>query len=302
MSGPAISRNVVSPSLVVSTATQSVSDRRRWRGRGVTVSVSDREAVRPVRMGGANHLLWLASLRSGSRSCLILRPAGAGSSGSASAPPPSGTTLVELEPWLVEEVAGAASSLPAMDDWKDRKAAAYVASMRDAVMTCRDPDPVLAALARAVCRSLPGTRRAEPPRPGDAWMHPAALRRVVEVVEERLQDALRVEALAAVSGLGPSAFLRAFRGTLGETPGEYVTERRVARAEAMLKSTDLPVAWIGAVCGFGTPAHFSTTFRSRRGVQPATLRQAVRRATPAPSNARAGFPLAATRNRQECCR
>lgn len=299
MSGVATSRDVGSPSLVVSTATQSVSDHRRWRGRGVTVSTSDREAVRPVRMGGANHLLWLSPMTSGSRSRLFLRPARSGTSGSASVPPPNGTTLVELEPWLVEEMTGAVSPLPILEDWIDRKVAAYVASMRDAVMTCRNPDPVLQVLARAVCRSLPGARCGEVRRPGDAWMHPSALRRVVELVEEHLQEPLRVETLAAVSGLGSSAFLRAFRGTLGETPGEYVTERRVARAEAMLKSTGLPVAWIGAVCGFGTPAHFSTTFRSRRGVQPATLRQAVRRATPTPSNGRGGSPLAAPRNRPE---
>ncbi|MFF4059071.1 helix-turn-helix domain-containing protein [Streptomyces sp. NPDC001668] len=50
---------------------------------------------------------------------------------------------------------------------------------------------------------------------------------------------LDLVAVAAHAGYSRCHFLRAFKETYGETPGQYLTHRRIERAEEMLRSAAL---------------------------------------------------------------
>ena len=117
----------------------------------------------------------------------------------------------------------------------------------------------LARSVAAVFGKIPG-------RPGDAWLNPHALLRVVELVEAGIADELPVEALAAAAGLSSSAFLRAFRGSTGMTPGDYLLERRTSKGAELLTTIDLPVSVIARHSGFRSGSHFATAFAGRRGL------------------------------------
>ncbi|MGF7151903.1 AraC family transcriptional regulator [Sphingomonas zeicaulis] len=132
-------------------------------------------------------------------------------------------------------------------------------------------DRLAIALQRGLAIALGGVT----PRRDDAWLHPRALRRVCSYIEDHLADALPLADLAREAGLGPSAFLRAFRGSTGVTPGRYVMQRRVARAAALLTGTDAPVAWIAARTGFASAAHLTNLFRQRLGSTPARFRREI---------------------------
>lgn len=86
-------------------------------------------------------------------------------------------------------------------------------------------------------------------------------------------EALRVDDLATLAGLSRSLFERMFRRELGVSPYEHLLRLRMARAEALLNSTSLPVAEIAERTGFTTVEHFSATFSRRMGRTPGSLRK-----------------------------
>lgn len=102
------------------------------------------------------------------------------------------------------------------------------------------------------------------------------LRRVIEHMHANLAEELPLTQLAAVGGLSPSQFARAFRAATGEPPHRYLTHLRVERARDLLEHTDLSVIEVGMRCGFGQPAHFATVFGKLTGMSPRAWRRARR--------------------------
>lgn len=63
------------------------------------------------------------------------------------------------------------------------------------------------------------------------------------------------------------------RSELGITPHDVLTNRRLAEAKKLLKSTDLPVKAISAMCGYDDWAYFTRLFKSRVGTTPGEWRK-----------------------------
>ncbi len=94
---------------------------------------------------------------------------------------------------------------------------------------------------------------------------------------------IRSSELATLVRLSPAHFSRAFRNSFGCSPLEYVTRRRMERAQGLMLSTDTPLSQIALDCGLADQAHFSRLFRRVVGETP----RAWRRARVAPLAARA---------------
>jgi AraC-like DNA-binding protein len=104
-----------------------------------------------------------------------------------------------------------------------------------------------------------------------------AVRRLRDFVESRLADDVDVPMLAGVVGLSPAHFARAFVGTVGMTPFDYLMTRRLARARELLERTDRSALAIALDVGFKTPSHFTARFRREFGVTPREIRPDSRR-------------------------
>lgn len=101
-------------------------------------------------------------------------------------------------------------------------------------------------------------------------------RRVLEHVEANLDDAaLGLGALAAVANLSEFHFARMFRASLGCSVHEWITQRRLARAQALLALGRLPLADVAAACGYAGASHLSERFRARLGATPGQYRAAA---------------------------
>lgn len=83
---------------------------------------------------------------------------------------------------------------------------------------------------------------------------------------------LDLDAVAAYAGYSRYHFLRAFKEAYGETPGQYLTHRRIERAEEMLRSADLSVTEICNLVGFSSLGTFSARFKARTGLTPSEYR------------------------------
>jgi AraC family transcriptional regulator len=131
-------------------------------------------------------------------------------------------------------------------------------------------EAVAEAIALRLIRSH--ARVAVPPaRP--ASLAPARLRHVRDMIEERLDEDISLNDLAAAAGLSRAHFARAFRRGTGQTPYGYLRERRVARVKSLLAESSYPVAEIAPLAGFRSHSHLGRVFRNVTGVTPGEYRR-----------------------------
>jgi AraC family transcriptional regulator len=127
---------------------------------------------------------------------------------------------------------------------------------------------LLAALVmRATGReTVTGTRSPE-------RMPPWQVRRVCDYMTDRLTDSVRLTDLAALVGLSPFHFARAFKGTTGHTPHQWFMTRRIERAKELMADPALSITDVALAVGFSSLAHFSSTFRRIAGLAPVAWRR-----------------------------
>ena len=151
-------------------------------------------------------------------------------------------------------------------------------------------DPALAELAASLARLFGHADRASAVAVARALVTRllgrhliGADRRAVDVrlsgvmrhIEDHLDEALRLEALAGVAGLSIYHFSRVFSRHTGETVQAYVRARRVERARALLAGGTMPLAEVAFACGFAHQSHFTATFRTATGETPGAFRTRV---------------------------
>jgi AraC-like DNA-binding protein len=103
--------------------------------------------------------------------------------------------------------------------------------------------------------------------------HLTLLRRVRDRIDREYAQPLDVEALARGVHLSAGYLSREFRAAFGESPYSYLMTRRIERAMALLRCTDLSVTDICFAVGCSSLGTFSTRFTELVGVPPSTYRQ-----------------------------
>src|SRR5439155_26890282 len=81
-----------------------------------------------------------------------------------------------------------------------------------------------------------------------------------------------VRRLARVSGVSEAHFARSFKDAFGVPPHRYMLTRRIERATAILRDTDLPIIEIALQTGWNSLGTFGRTFRDVTGETPRGFR------------------------------
>lgn len=112
---------------------------------------------------------------------------------------------------------------------------------------------------------------ANTPQPPDIAAAPAPRQRslapVLAHIDAHLGEPLRLESLAALSGLSLWRFATVFRERIGMSPYRYINQRRVQRAQALLRQ-GMPVARAASESGFYDQSHLSRRFKRLCGMTP----------------------------------
>lgn len=95
---------------------------------------------------------------------------------------------------------------------------------------------------------------------------------LVDYLNDSLDEAVNLPALAGLVGMSVSAFRRAFSGAFHTTPHQFVLDLRIRKAKWLLASTALTMTEISAVAGFSSSSHFANTFKQRVGCSPSAYR------------------------------
>jgi AraC-like DNA-binding protein len=111
-----------------------------------------------------------------------------------------------------------------------------------------------------------------PPRrvPDDLLVH---LRRARDHADRHYTEPLDLDTLAAVAGISKYHFQRMFTAVYGISPATHLSRRRVARAQDLLRATNLTVTEVCHAVGFSSLGSFSTRFRELVGETPSEFQR-----------------------------
>jgi transcriptional regulator GlxA family with amidase domain len=98
------------------------------------------------------------------------------------------------------------------------------------------------------------------------------LLRAKDRMDAASHEAWPVERLARVSRVSEAHFARSFKQAFGIPPHRYLLTRRIERAAALLRETNLPVTEIAFQTGWASLGTFGRTFRDIAGESPSETR------------------------------
>ena len=128
-------------------------------------------------------------------------------------------------------------------------------------------------LALLVLRRQNGPRLLTPTtRP----LSPDEIARVISYFEDQIEDIGGMDTVAGLVNMDVYSFTRAFKETTGQTPGQFLIQRRLMRVKDLLLGTKDTLADITYATGFSNQAHMTSTFSKHVGISPGRWRKAVR--------------------------
>lgn len=104
---------------------------------------------------------------------------------------------------------------------------------------------------------------------------PVLLRRLLRAkdrMDAASDERWPVGKLARVSGASEAHFARSFKNAFGIPPHRYLLTRRIERAKALLRDTDLSIIEIAFQTGWSSLGTFGRMFRDITGESPSELR------------------------------
>lgn len=96
--------------------------------------------------------------------------------------------------------------------------------------------------------------------------------KVISFLNRNYNREIKLEEIASVAAMNPSAFCRYFRSTTGKTLKNYIAHMRTSYACKLLLTRKMNIAQISTECGFETVSYFNKTFRNNTGHTPTQYR------------------------------
>lgn len=100
----------------------------------------------------------------------------------------------------------------------------------------------------------------------------ARLAQAESVARRSLDTDFQLDDFAGAAGYGRSRFCALYRQYRGVSPGAFLKAERLARAQQLLRRSDLTVAEVGAQIGYADATVFGRVFRAATGLTPGSWR------------------------------
>ena len=106
-------------------------------------------------------------------------------------------------------------------------------------------------------------------------MAPSMLRRCKDLMEANIESDIRLGDLAREAGISSSHFIRSFRQSTGQTPYQFLLQRRVKRAQFLMRDPRASLTEVALASGFADQHHLARVFRRITGVTPSSYRRSL---------------------------
>ena len=171
--------------------------------------------------------------------------------------------------FILPDAPGEGVPIPAMQDLGDDFAPLHTSFEEAVACFPRNPDRAGVRLWDILWRLVDGPISREHDL---AREHPATYR-LYALIEERLSEPLHVSDLLAETELSHSQLLRIFKEATGTSIQGYIQRRRLARAQQMLRESDLSVQEIAGAVGMPDRRVFNKMFHRETGCAPREFRK-----------------------------
>lgn len=104
---------------------------------------------------------------------------------------------------------------------------------------------------------------------------PLQIKRVLELIDARLDQTVSLDEMAQVAGLSPFHFSRQFKRSTGASPHRFLLSRRLERARLLLEKPGAELGAVSQQVGFADQSHFTRWFRRQFGVTPGQVKRAA---------------------------
>ncbi|MDI6619679.1 MAG: response regulator [Clostridiales bacterium] len=97
--------------------------------------------------------------------------------------------------------------------------------------------------------------------------------RAVKYIDANYQKAITVQNLASYLHINSSYLSVLFKKEMEQTISDYISDKRIKKAEECLHNTDMKIYDIATYVGYQTPSYFSYRFKKNVGCTPAEFRE-----------------------------
>lgn len=108
---------------------------------------------------------------------------------------------------------------------------------------------------------------------GTPAVWPDIVEKAVRLIDERYSELQHLDELSARLGISKYYLIKLFHRTVGKTPLEYLTRKRMEKAAELLRATDRSLDEIAQLVGFQNVNYFSKVFRKHFGIPPGQFRK-----------------------------
>ena len=98
------------------------------------------------------------------------------------------------------------------------------------------------------------------------------IRKVKQYIHDHAGGTIRLDELADLVGMSPSAFSGFFKRHTGRTVSDYLIDIKLGNAARLLVDTSKSISEICYESGFNNLSNFNRIFKARRGVTPREFR------------------------------
>ena len=100
-----------------------------------------------------------------------------------------------------------------------------------------------------------------------------SLSRSIRYVNENYTTQIKIPDLAQMENMCMTAYNMAFKKQTGMSPTKYIIKLRTDSAKELLRTTNLKIKEVGAICGYDDVCFFRKTFKKEVGVSPLEYRK-----------------------------
>lgn len=98
-----------------------------------------------------------------------------------------------------------------------------------------------------------------------------------QLLDQGYATPITLDQLSYEVALSPYYLIRLFRRTYRQTPHQYLTQLRIAKAKELLSSSEFSITDICAIVGFESLGSFSALFSKSVGISPVAYRRSSQR-------------------------
>lgn len=98
------------------------------------------------------------------------------------------------------------------------------------------------------------------------------IQQALTFIHQHTGDKIELDTLANKTCVSKDHLIRIFKQATGETPANYITRRKLERAEVLLATTEMPVKNIAAELGYDDTSYFIRVFRKHSNMTPQEYR------------------------------